>query len=219
MCCLKYENEAYQEMIRQTPPNESLVDTPYGRGNVLDSSLLRGTCRVRMLNNPDSPVTVPCGQCCVLRRGRDKGEPLPPEPAPAKTPLLTSLEDSTLAAEAAPEQGQPQRQKPRPPRQDRSRPRQGERSGKPADQQKQNQPPRNKDAKPGDRKSGKQGRQKQPPKEGKPREEQKPKAPENGGGPQNRSSSGAGRNRRRGGYRSGFRNVKKPENTGKPSEE
>lgn len=219
MCCLKYENEAYQEMIRQTPPNESLVDTPYGRGNVLDSSLLRGTCRVRMLNNPDSPVTVPCGQCCVLRRGRDKGEPLPPESAPAKAPLLTSLEDSTLAAEAAPEQGQSQRQKPRPPRQDRSRPRQGERSGKPADQQKQNQPPRNKDAKPGDRKSGKQGRQKQPPKEGKPREEQKPKAPENGEGAQNRSGSGAGRNRRRGGYRSGFRNGKKPENAGKPSEE
>ena len=223
MCCLKYENEAYQEMIRQTPPNESLVDTPYGRGNVLDSSLLRGTCRVRMLNNPDSPVTVPCGQCCVLRRGRDKGEPLPPEPAPAKTPLLTSLEDSTLAAEAAPEQGQPQRQKPRPPRQDRSRPRQGERSGKPSGEQKQNQPPRNKDAKPGDRKSGRQGRQgpqKQLPREeNKPREDQKPKAPENGGGPQNRSSSGAGRNRRRGGYRSGFRNGKKPENTGKPSEE
>ena len=227
MCCLKYENEAYQEMIRQTPPNESLVDTPYGRGNVLDSSLLRGTCRVRMLNNPDSPVTVPCGQCCVLRRGRDKGEPLPPEPAPAKAPLLTSLEDSTLAAEAAPEQGQPQRQKPRPPRQDRSRPRQGERSGKPADQQKQNQPPRNKDAKPGDRKPGgrsqnrpgRQAPQKQPPKEGKPREEQKPKAPENGEGAQNRSGSGAGRNRRRGGYRSGFRNGKKPENAGKPSEE
>ena len=76
MCCLKYENDAYQDLIKQTPPNESLVDTPQGRGTVLDSSLLRGTCRVRMLNSSDAPVTVPCDQCTVLRRGRDKGEPL-----------------------------------------------------------------------------------------------------------------------------------------------
>ena len=76
MCCLKYENEAYQDLLRQTPPNESLVDTPYGRGTVMDSSLLRGTCRVRMQNSADAPVSVPCDQCAVLRRGRDKGEPL-----------------------------------------------------------------------------------------------------------------------------------------------
>ena len=74
MCCLKYENEAYQDLLKNTPPNESLVDTPYGRGTVMDASLLRGTCRVRMMNSPDAPVTVPCDQCTVLRRGRDKGD-------------------------------------------------------------------------------------------------------------------------------------------------
>ena len=84
MCCLKYENEAYQDLLKNTPPNESLVDTPYGRGTVMDASLLRGTCRVRMMNNPDAPVTVPCEQCTVLRRGKDKGEPLPDLPAPPK---------------------------------------------------------------------------------------------------------------------------------------
>ena len=97
MCCLKYENDAYQDLIKQTPPNESLVDTPQGRGTVLDSSLLRGTCRVRMLNSSDAPVTVPCDQCTVLRRGRDKGEPLdlpaPPQVKAAPAPQLTLEED------------------------------------------------------------------------------------------------------------------------------
>ena len=92
MCCLKYENEAYQDLLKNTPPNESLVDTPYGRGTVMDASLLRGTCRVRMLNSPDAPVTVPCDQCTVLRRGKDKGEPLPDLPAPSKAQSLPGKE-------------------------------------------------------------------------------------------------------------------------------
>ena len=136
MCCLKYENEAYQDLLRQTPPNESLVDTPYGRGTVMDSSLLRGTCRVRMQNSADAPVTVPCDQCAVLRRGRDKGEPLDlPEPS-APHPISRAerepavpgeqLKDEPARAgqprdeqpkEGQPKEGQPKGQK----RSDRSR--------------------------------------------------------------------------------------------------
>ena len=136
MCCLKYENEAYQDLLRQTPPNESLVYTPYGRGTVMDSSLLRGTCRVRMQNSADAPVTVPCDQCAVLRRGRDKGEPLDlPEPS-APHPISRAerepavpgeqLKDEPARAgqprdeqpkEGQPKEGQPKGQK----RSDRSR--------------------------------------------------------------------------------------------------
>ena len=135
-CCLKNENEAYQDLLRQTPPNESLVDTPYGRGTVMDSSLLRGTCRVRMQNSADAPVTVPCDQCAVLRRGRDKGEPLDlPEPS-APHPMSRAerepavpgeqLKDEPARAgqprdeqpkEGQPKEGQPKGQK----RSDRSR--------------------------------------------------------------------------------------------------
>lgn len=114
MCCLKYESEAYQDMIRQTPPSESLVDTPYGRGTVMDSSLLRGTCRVRMQNNPDSPMTVSCEECRILRRGRDKGEPLsdlPPAPLPEQSrPLRETLEPQEPSDS----------EKPKAPRRDRS---------------------------------------------------------------------------------------------------
>ena len=108
MCCLKYENDAYQELLKETPPNDSLVDTPYGRGVVMDSSLLRGSCRVRLQNNPDSPVTVPCSECAVLRRKNDRNtEPLPAPAAPAapkeQPVLLESFEAASLAAEASPE--------------------------------------------------------------------------------------------------------------------
>ena len=131
MCCLKYENEAYQDLLRQTPPNESLVDTPYGRGTVMDSSLLRGTCRVRMQNSADAPVTVPCDQCAVLRRGRDKGEPLDlPEPS-APHPISRAEREPAVPGEQLKDEparaGQPRDEQPKegPPkgqkRSDRSR--------------------------------------------------------------------------------------------------
>ena len=109
MCCLKYENDAYQDMLRQTPPNESLVDTPYGRGTVMDFSLLRGTCRVRMQGNPDAPVTVPCCQCTTLRRGKDKGEPLdlPPEPPVTAVPPMQGKAPAPAAAQPAPQGDRP----------------------------------------------------------------------------------------------------------------
>ena len=117
MCCLKYENEAYQDLLRQTPPNESLVDTPYGRGTVMDSSLLRGTCRVRMQNSADAPVTVPCDQCAVLRRGRDKGEPLDlPEPS-APHPISRAEREPAVPGEQLKDEparaGQPRDEQPK----------------------------------------------------------------------------------------------------------
>jgi hypothetical protein len=89
MCCLKYENDAYQELLRNTPPNESLVDTPQGRGTIIDTSLLKGCCKVRLQNNPDTPVTFRCDECTVLRAGREKG-PRQQEPKTEKAPELPS---------------------------------------------------------------------------------------------------------------------------------
>ncbi len=72
MCCLKYENDVYQELIKGSPTPESLVDTPKGRGTVMDVSLLKGCCRVRLLSNPDTPETFACEECKTIRRGKAK---------------------------------------------------------------------------------------------------------------------------------------------------
>ncbi len=185
MCCLKYENEAYQDLLKTTPPNDSLVDTPYGRGTVMDASLLRGTCRVRMLHDPDSPVTVPCQQCSILRRGRDKGEPLPDLPAPPKPQPLPEAARRPVSP-AAPLPEQPMGEKP-------SRP-QGERRPR-----RRYDRPRNPD-KP-------QGERPQPPQEGRPRPADKPKRerPQPQERPAEKPQNGQNKRRYRGSYR-GHRN-------------
>lgn len=57
MCCLKYESEAYEELLKQTPKTGALVKTPEGRGVVIDVNLLTGKLTVRLDSNPDAPQT------------------------------------------------------------------------------------------------------------------------------------------------------------------
>jgi cell fate regulator YaaT (PSP1 superfamily) len=53
MCCLKYEQNAYEELIRITPRVGAVVQTPEGRGVVIDQNLIAGTVVVRPEQNPD----------------------------------------------------------------------------------------------------------------------------------------------------------------------
>ncbi len=48
MCCLKYEQDAYESLIRITPKVGSLVQTPDGRGVVVEANLLTGMLKVVM---------------------------------------------------------------------------------------------------------------------------------------------------------------------------
>lgn len=48
MCCLKYEEEAYQDLLRKTPKPGAFVKTPDGKGNVVDTLLLRGLVKVKL---------------------------------------------------------------------------------------------------------------------------------------------------------------------------
>ena len=203
MCCLKYENDAYQDLLKQTPPNESLVDTPYGRGTVMDTSLLRGTCRVRMMNSSDAPVTVPCDQCTVLRRGRDKGEPLdlPAPPVPQPLPKDESIPAEMDASKAEQGESKPRRDRER--RRPDNRENRGERpqNHKPAerrDKPKSDKPenkPRPQQEKP--------KAQNDKPKKDKPQQEPKPaegaQAPKEGGDYKRRNHRGGRRNHRGGG--------------------
>lgn len=48
MCCLKYEQNAYEELIRITPRVGSYVSTSEGKGTVVEISLLTGLVKVRL---------------------------------------------------------------------------------------------------------------------------------------------------------------------------
>ena len=54
MCCLKYEQEAYLDLLRSTPKVNAVVMTPEGKGVVIDQNLLTGTLKVRLEKSPDA---------------------------------------------------------------------------------------------------------------------------------------------------------------------
>ncbi len=84
MCCLKYEQDAYEDLIRSSPKLESFVDTPNGRGTVIELDLQRQRVKVRMEENPDSTGTFANSEIAVLRSGKAKktDPPIPADLAP-----------------------------------------------------------------------------------------------------------------------------------------
>lgn len=48
MCCLKYEQEAYTELLKKTPKVGAIVSTPDGKGIVVEQNLLTGVLKVSL---------------------------------------------------------------------------------------------------------------------------------------------------------------------------
>ena len=84
MCCLKYEQDAYEDLIRTSPRLESFVDTPEGRGTVVELDLLRQRVKVRMEDNPETVSAFANADIAVLRSGKAKKNdpPIPADLAP-----------------------------------------------------------------------------------------------------------------------------------------
>ena len=84
MCCLNYEQAAYEDLHRTSPKAESFVDTPDGRGTVTEVSLLKQSVKVRLEKQPDTIVCHKNCDICVLRSGKAKktDEPIPDDLAP-----------------------------------------------------------------------------------------------------------------------------------------
>ena len=83
MCCLKYEQDAYEDLLRNSPKAESFVDTPDGRGTVVEVDLLRQRVKVRM-ENGESVGVYNNADIAVLRNGKAKKNdpPIPDDLAP-----------------------------------------------------------------------------------------------------------------------------------------
>ena len=111
MCCLKYEQDAYEDLLKTSPKNESFVDTVDGRGTVVDVNLLRQCVRVRMEDEPDTINTYRNSEIVVLRSGKAKktDPPVPrdlaplsslPKPEQKREPMPESLPDVMYRGEA-----------------------------------------------------------------------------------------------------------------------
>lgn len=54
MCCLKYEQDAYTDLLKTTPKVGAIVGTPEGKGTVIDLNLITGNLTVSLHKSPDA---------------------------------------------------------------------------------------------------------------------------------------------------------------------
>ena len=72
MCCLKYEQEGYEELIRTTPRVGAAVKTPEGAGTVIDINLMTGMLSIKMNDAPDgAPKSFHKSQVKTIRREKE----------------------------------------------------------------------------------------------------------------------------------------------------
>ena len=107
MCCLKYEQDNYEEARKRLPRVGKDVITPDGRGHVIDVNVLRETVRVRFQNG-DTVEVKEYGADDVKRIGAAsaapadaKGEPETDELPPETDVLADGEEIDELSAEIA----------------------------------------------------------------------------------------------------------------------
>ncbi len=70
MCCLKYEQNCYEDFLRTTPKAGAYVETADGRGTVVEVNLLTGTLKIKLDKKPDVPLVVNKEEVKVIKDGR-----------------------------------------------------------------------------------------------------------------------------------------------------
>ena len=74
MCCLKFEHETYEELLKKLPPVGSYVSTPAGNGTVTEVQTLSERIRVKPDDKPEEQVVFSFDEITVLKRGKSRGK-------------------------------------------------------------------------------------------------------------------------------------------------
>ena len=212
MCCLKYEQDAYEDAVKRMPKPESFVETPDGVGNVCQVNLLREQVQVRLDDAPATPKGSHNCEICVVRKGKgkrpegyvapppeelaklrktDPKEALEERPASEKTALSEALERVFQTAE---ENAAPLREKKLPPER-RGGSRRPERRRRPRNEEEEEYEQLTQRI-PQERKKQQPPRHTDKPKGDKPPRTEKPKGPETEGEKTEKKQSGRNHRRR-----------------------
>ena len=70
MCCLKYEQEAYEYLQKNTPRVGAYVKTPDFKGYVEEVNLLTGKLKVQQEKSEDPPVTYDKSEVTIIKDGK-----------------------------------------------------------------------------------------------------------------------------------------------------
>lgn len=155
MCCLKYEQDAYEDAVKRLPKNESFVETPDGAGTVCEVDYLRERVKVRLEDAPEAPQSYAADELNIIRNGKgrrpedyvappkaelEKLRKSTPKAVPAEKPDLTTSIDAALGhaesgrtrqSERRRGDKQPHDKQPRPKQAERPAPQAGPGKGKP----------------------------------------------------------------------------------------
>lgn len=75
MCCLKYEQDTYEHLLRHTPKVGAIVETDEGRGTVIENNLITGMLKVRLDRRPDAaPLIIERHQVKLIKDAQIKLE-------------------------------------------------------------------------------------------------------------------------------------------------
>ncbi len=100
MCCLNYEQNVYEELIKITPRAGAMVQTPQGVGHAMSVSILEQKVKVRF-EGSDTPVVFDC--CDVRQLKKGEARPAPAEKPAAKPAPAEPAAETPAAAEPAAE--------------------------------------------------------------------------------------------------------------------
>ena len=79
MCCLRYEQEAYEDLVKSVPKQGAFVETPAGYGTVTQVNLLRQLVKVKLDGEGDDTVrTYRSVEVAAVPGGRPKDGETPP---------------------------------------------------------------------------------------------------------------------------------------------
>jgi len=128
MCCLRYEQDCYEDLLKRVPKQGAYVETKDGYGTAVQINLLRQTIKVRLDKDNDDSINVyTANEYAVVPGGRPKeGEEPPKVYFPPETEQEEpELSNWTLPEEARTEVPEPVVEKREEPRKNRRERREG----------------------------------------------------------------------------------------------
>ena len=79
MCCLRYEQEAYEDLVKKVPKQGAFVETIDGYGTAVQVNLLRQTVKVKLDSDTDDSLHLyKANELCAVPGGRPKDGETPP---------------------------------------------------------------------------------------------------------------------------------------------
>ena len=131
MCCLRYEEEAYEGLVKAVPKNGAFVETPAGFGTVTQVNILRGTVKVRLDGEGEAVFkNYSGGEVAVVPGGRPKNGEAPAHVLQRREePETPETEDEPAAEPVAELEEEPRRQSSAPVRRKSSQRRGGAKRG------------------------------------------------------------------------------------------